>query len=170
MKPLLALLLFEASSPHAGAANRVDELKILLDLAKQEATTVNTIWTFYFTVALGIAGWFAAAGKDRLSVMSMPSRLTIAAAFLAFVVVNWLSLFFNYNLLDSFLTDIHGLLPDAMPHATATAKMLQPVSDYCLFDHCLPISLLVQPAVSAAVIGLLLRLGIPAERKEPGSN
>jgi hypothetical protein len=135
------------------------QLTTLIDLVKHQASTINTLWNFYITVSLAVAGWFAAAGRERVELLHMSSRIVIVAAFTAFTWVNIFSLGANYGLLDSFLTDIHQLLPKVMPNAPNTAGALGPVSLFIWRGFGVPVSLIVEFVIWVLISLLILFFG-----------
>jgi hypothetical protein len=111
------------------------------------------LWNFYITVALAITGWFAAAGRDRLEFLGTPSRIVISIGFAAFTGINIFSLIWNYNLLNSFLTDVHSLLrKNVMPDATETKMVLKPLSTLDIWGG-IPVSIIIE-----AIVGILISL------------
>jgi FtsH-binding integral membrane protein len=142
----------------------MDELKILLDLVKHQASTVNTLWGFYITVSLAVAGWFAAAGKEKLALLRMPSRVVIAVAFGAFTLINAFSLSASYSVLDRIFADAQGLMPTLMPHSARTAAVLSPMSIITLGDLGFPVSIFVQLVIGFLVCALVLFFGRETEQ------
>jgi len=124
-----------------------EQVRVLLDLVKYETTTINTLWNFFLTISLAVAGWFAAAGQDRLKLLNMRSRLVIGLGYAGFTFANVFSLNAHYVIFDSFLTDLQPLWPTAMPDAKNTADAIKPIG--------LPISIVIQLIVGI-LIGLLI--------------
>lgn len=137
----------------------VEELKTLLDLIKFEATTINTIWSFYITAAVAVAGWIASAGKDRAGLMSDQSRIIIATAFGAFTAINALSLSWNYGHIDAFLRDASKLMPTVMSRSPETAKALVPLSDWYWGEYAISKAIGIEIFTGALVCLLILRFG-----------
>ena len=137
----------------------LEQLKVLVDLAKFEATTVNTLWNFYITVALAISSWFAAAGKDRLALLMPWSRGVICAGFAAFTLISLLSLAQNYGTLAAVLGDTERAMAMAMPGAEATREAMQPTVLYRLGRYVLTVSMVIELVVSLMVGALILRFG-----------
>jgi hypothetical protein len=137
----------------------IRQLTTLLNLVQNQASTINTLWNFYITVSLAIAGWFAAAGRERVELLQIPSRIVIVVAFAAFTWVNIFSLSANYGLLDSFLADVQRLLPRAMPDAPHTADALVPICLFVWSGFGVPISLLVELVVWILISLLILFFG-----------
>lgn len=129
----------------------MEELRLLVDIAKQQAATINALWNFYITVALVVAGWFSTAGKEKLHLLTMRARIVIAFAFASFTMIHAFSLAANYGILDSALRDASGLMANVMPNSPNIANAFLPFTATGWGKIGLPISIVVQ-----AVVGLLI--------------
>src|SRR5262249_19802093 len=144
------------ATEEANSMDAEEQVRVLLDLVKYETTTINTLWNFFLTISLGIAGWFAAAGRERLQLLTFRSRMIIAGGYGLFALINAMSLNTHYLIVRSFLTDLQPIWPAAMPDAKSTADAIRPFAAPFLG---LPISIVIQIVVGILVCLLILLFG-----------